>query len=524
MGKRESKPSVENLAPVEAELRLAGEPEILKAVFASPHMSLEPGSEEKVSDLESRYFDTSDLDLRARGLAFRVRANGKGYKQTLKSGDKNKAAILRRGEWETPLKDDHPRPDVLPKGARESLPKAAFKDGLCEAFTTRVRRRARKVAVAGAGRIEAALDLGEIETSAGGLPIAEIELELLEGHPESLYHLALKLHEVGPLRLETRSKSTRAFDRIADRPPSWHRATNPLLGANASVDEAMAAIFESCFQQWLANQAAAIDGRDPEGVHQMRVAIRRLRSALSIFRKLIPADQLAWLQTDAKQAIGALGPARDWDVFVADLLAPVIAARPDDTGLKALRTRARSRVRAGYRRAQRHLESPDYTRFVLQFGQWLEQRAWRRHDEAEQSKQLALPAADFAGKLLDKRHKRTLSKGRRFAGLPVEQRHELRIALKKLRYSIEFFKPLFDKTLVKPLHSRAKALQEELGHLNDVAVAEMLLADLLKRPGKQDIEVAAGQVIGWHARGVAAGEPDLRQAWKAFTNEPAFWR
>jgi CHAD domain-containing protein len=54
----------------------------------------------------------------------------------------------------------------------------------------------------------------------------------------------------------------------------------------------MEAIFESCFDQWLANQAAALDGRDPEGVHQMRVGLRRLRSALSIFKKLIPKSQL----------------------------------------------------------------------------------------------------------------------------------------------------------------------------------------------------------------------------------------
>ncbi|MEM7043648.1 MAG: CHAD domain-containing protein [Pseudomonadota bacterium] len=524
MGKRRSESEVERSIPAEVELRLAGEPEVLKAIFASPHLAPQSEADEKLADLESRYFDTPNLDLRASGLAFRVRANGRGYRQTLKAGDDSKAAILKRGEWETKLDDWHPQPEALPKGARGQLPKAAFDDELREAFATRVRRRTRKVSIPGEGLIEAALDLGEIETGDASLPIAEIELELLEGQPEVLYDLALKIQDVGPLWLETRSKSTRAFDQLADRPPDWHRATNPPLGREDSVDEAMVAIFENCFAQWLANQAAAIDGRDAEGVHQMRVALRRLRSALSVFRKMVPPEQLEWLQAGAKGAIGALGPARDWDVFQADLLAPVIEARPDDRELEALRQRAAARVRAGYRRARKHLESPDYTRFVLRFGHWLERRDWRHGDDGRRAALLGQPITDFAGQLLAKRYKQVLARGQHFARLATEQRHELRIALKKLRYSIEFFKPLFDKKAVKAVHGRVKALQEDLGHLNDVAVAEDLVADLLARPGKRDIRKAAGLVRGWHARGVADVEPKLRQDWTMFRAAAPFWQ
>lgn len=524
MGKRRNKSKREFREPVETELRLAGEPDVLETVFEAPCLAPMSGDKEKVSDLESRYFDTPGLELRARGLAFRVRANGGGYKQTLKAGDDDKAALLRRLEWETTLKDDRPRPEALPKDARSHLPKAAFGDGLTEAFATRMRRRARKIKVDGAGRVEAALDLGEIDTGGGSLPIAEIELELIKGRPEALYSLGLELQKAGPLWLETRSKSARAFDQLTDQPPSWHRGMTPLLQAEDSISEAMAAIFESCFSQWLANQAAAIDGRDSEGVHQMRVALRRLRSALSAFRRLIPKDQLEWLQIGAKKTISALGPARDWDVFQADLLAPVIKAGPAEPGLKALKSRARARCRQGYRRARRHLVSEGYTRFVLRFGQWLERRAWRQGGDAKRIKRLDHPIATFAGKVLQKRHERVIAKGRGFSSLPIEQRHELRIALKKLRYSLEFFRPLFDQAKVQPFLKRAKALQKDLGLLNDVAVAECLLGDLMRRPGKQDISAAAGLVIGWHARGVAAVEPDLCRDWKAFRVAPAFWR
>ena len=522
MAKRRDEAAAGGLRTVETELRLAGEPDVLETAFSSPRLARE--SEETVSELESRYFDTPELALRARGLAFRVRANGAGFKQTLKAGDDGNGAVLKRGEWETALRDDRPRPEALPGSARRYLPKAAFEGGFDEVFATRMRRRVRRVSVGDAGLIEASLDLGAIDTADGALPIAEIELELLDGQPEILYDLALDLQAIGPLRLETRSKSARAFDRLAGRAPDWQRATNPPLDPGGSVDAAMTAIFENCFEQWLANHAAAIDGRDPEGVHQMRVALRRLRSALSVFRKMIPPDQIGWLRTGAGQAIGALGAARDWDVFQADLLAPVIDAHPDDAGLKALRQRAKARRRSGYRRARKHLEGADYTRFALRFGQWLERRAWHDGGDGKRGARLDQPIVDFAGRFLTKRHKQALTRGRHFADLATEQRHELRIALKKLRYSIEFFKPLFDRKAVKTFHRRVKALQEDLGHLNDVAVAESLIDDLLARSGRQDIGKAAGLVIGWHARGVADIEPDLRRDWRMFRAASPFWR
>ena len=523
MGKRRNRSAEAASASIEAELRLTGEPEVLKAAFASLPLAPELGVEEERSVLESSYVDTPDLALRARGLAYRVRAKNGGYRQTLKAGDDAKAALLKRGEWETALKDPQPRPEDLPGSARRLLPEAAFEDGLRQVFVTRVRRCVRQVVIPSGGRIEAALDLGEIETGKGDLPIAEIELELLKGGPSALYRLADALLETRPLRLQTRSKSARAFDQLSGRPPSWHRAMPLPLEPDDSVDEAMATIFESCFSQWLANQAAAIDGRDLEGVHQLRVALRRLRSALSAFRKLIPKEQRAWLEADARRALKALGPARDWDVFLTELLSPVMAARPDDPDLNALHNRARSRRKAGYERARKHLESGDYTRFVLRLGQWLEERAWRRDDDAGQAKQLIRPIGEFAGERLQRRHKRALTKGLGLADLSTEKRHALRIALKKLRYGVEFFRPVFGKTSVKAFRRRVKLLQEGLGLLNDVAVAETLMADLLARPGKDDLGRATGLVIGWHAHRVVAAEPELLRDWKAFEAAPRFW-
>ena len=155
-------------------------------------------------------------------------------------------------------------------------------------FATRVRRTVQRVETTDhAGRpslIEAALDFGGIEANGAKLPIAEVELELLEGSPEALYALALELDALAPLRLETRSQvgarlraRRRRAARLAQggaarRSRRTQRSTRPFRP-----------ILRNCLQHWCANEAAALDGSDPEGVHQMRVAIRRLRSAFSVF-------------------------------------------------------------------------------------------------------------------------------------------------------------------------------------------------------------------------------------------------
>lgn len=526
MEKTRNRPVLEETGLVEKELCLAGDPESLEAAFDALSIASKGEGKGKAVELVNRYFDTTDHRLRAEGLAFRVRSAAGNYRQTLKAGDDAHGALLSRDEWETPLQDDRPRPDVLPKKALRLLSKAKRDGELLEVFKTRIRRRTRQLVVTGPSEpstIEAALDLGDIETTAGSLPVAEIELELLDGHPEALYQLALDLQELTPLRLETRSKSSRAFDALTNQPPRWYKAKPLTLTPADDVNDAMAAIFVSCFDQWLANQAAAFDGQDPEGVHQMRVGLRRLRSAFSVFRKLIPKGQLDWLRSNARQTIGFLGPARDWDVFHSDLLSPVIAAYPDDRTLQALQNRVNARRRSNYRTVRKRLQDGDYTRFALDFGRWLEQRAWVKEQDAKQVEQGAMPIDAFIAKLLGKRHNKALALGENFADLPTSERHELRIALKKLRYAIEFFSTLFDSSAVKPFLVSLKTLQDDLGHMNDVAVAETLLDGLMARQGKVDIDRAAGMVIGWHARGLADLEPQLCAHWSGFAERQAFW-
>jgi inorganic triphosphatase YgiF len=522
---------VEPGAEVEIELKLCGEPEALKRAFAAAPIQNRATGRARSHRLENVYFDTPDQRLRARGLAFRVRKDGRRYYQTLKSDDAEGLAAYR-GEWQNPLRSSEPDLALMPEGGRAALDGAVDTGELRPLFATHVRRTVRRIETTdqagGSSVIEAALDLGAIEANGATLPIAEVELELLEGSPEALYALALELNALAPLRLETRSKSARGYALAARAAPAWHKAAPATLEADATVDQAIRAILRNCIQQWCANEAAALDGSDPEGVHQMRVGLRRLRSAFALFGRLFEPEQRARLSGEAKDIVSSLGPARDWDVFLGELLAPVGAARPHDAGLARLGEAAQAARARRYAQARAAIQAPSYSRYMLQLGRWIEGCGWRAQATERGADWLDRPVLEFAAHLLAKRQRKALKLGRRFAQLSAEERHRVRIALKKLRYATEFFQTLYPKKDTKPYLAALKDLQDRLGHLNDVAVAERLIGTLLAEPERgpagDAIRWGAGLVLGWHARGVAELEPTTLRAWQEFAELEPFWR
>jgi inorganic triphosphatase YgiF len=514
---------------MEIELKLSGQPERLKSAFASTAISARATGRGQTKRLENVYYDTDDQRLRARGLAFRVRKDGRRYYQTLKSNDAGGLAAYR-GEWQTPLRSSEPDLALMPAGAAAVLDGLVKPDELKSLFTTRVQRLVRRIhATDDHGRsslVEAALDLGSIECNGSSLPIAEVELELLEGSPAALYALALELDALAPLHVETRSKSARGYALAAGMGPAWHKAQLPALDRHATVDDAIQAILRSCIEQWSANEAAAHDGGDPEGVHQMRVAIRRLRSGFSVFGRLLDPEARAWLSGEAKAIVSSLGPARDWDVFLTELLAPVRSARSNDAQLARLAEAAETARAKGYAQARAAIEAPSYTRYLLQLGQWIEARRWRDGATERGHAWLDRPIVDFAAHVLGKRHRKALGLGRHFADLAAGERHQVRIALKKLRYASEFFQALFSKRHTKPYLGALKELQDDLGHLNDVAVAEQLIGSLIDHAAGEHggrLRTAGGLVLGWHARGAVDLEPRAVRAWNAFAQRHPFW-
>lgn len=502
----------------EIELKLAATKAGLERLRRAPLLEERATTAETSSRLVTTYFDTPDLSLTRRGVALRVRRNGRRHVQMIKAGEAHGTAA--RLEWSVPVRGNRPELDrVIDDGARARLG-AVPPEELGPVFTSRVRRRARVVG-GGADRIEVAFDDGDVVAGESGRePVAEIELELMAGAPEALYDLAIELHAVEPLRLETRSKAARGFQLVTGEPPRPRKATAVGLERGAPAEEAMAAILRACFAQALANLAPAIDGRDPEGVHQLRVGLRRLRSAFSLFTTLLPADDSAWLREGSRRLAGALGDARDGDVFLDDTLAPVEAAHPGEPGLAVLRaTTAEARDR-GYAAAREALRDPGTTAFLLRFGGWLEGRRWRAGQTPEATAVLDGPAEALADRLLAHRHKKTLKAGRGFARLDADGRHQVRIACKKLRYAAEFFGPLYPEKATRRFVKRLARLQSDLGRANDLAVAR---ARLEGERNTAESAAGVGLVLGWHGRAAAEREGPLVKEWKAFRKAGPFW-
>ncbi len=516
--------SQERSENLELELKLVGDPAGLESAWNEGELLGRRTEPVRTSKLVARYYDTPGFDLRQRGIGLRVRTDGDEIVQTLKTNAPNGNGVRRR-EWNAKLTQLGIDLNAL-KG-RDELGGLRGLEKLAPVFETNVSRQIAVVdhaADKGGAVVEAAFDRGEIKAEQSALPLAEIELELLEGNAAAIFDLALELSKVAPLRVETRSKWSRGWDLVTGSRPKWSKAAGIDLRGARTVDDAIALVLGSCFEQWLANQAAAIDGTDAEGVHQLRVAQRRLRSALAIFGKTMDKPAIEWIKIEAKWLLQSVGPARDLDVFLQDLMTPIAAARPDDEGVAALREAAEAARDRAYEDAREALTSPRYTTFLLRFGAWLERRDWR----AGGSKLLDQPVTDFSRRWMRKTHRRTLSAGKKFAELTPEARHEIRLSLKKLRYASEFFAALYGKKKTKSYVNRLRGLQDGLGHLNDLATAEAQVEQILgqnKRRGAivGKMRYGAGVLVGWYAHHSQTALEQAVADWNSFVAAKPYW-
>jgi CHAD domain-containing protein len=318
-----------------------------------------------------------------------------------------------------------------------------------------------------------------------------------------------------------RTKSARGFDLAADKPPSARRPRKLRLDPAVTLDEAFSTIMRSCFLHLLQSLPAAEDGRNPEGVHQLRVSLRRLRSALDLMRSVGALSNLDALRSEAKWLAQDLSAARDWDVFQLETLPTIAKACPSVTGFDALDRAATARQTGAYRKAHQALDDRRCAVFLIGLGGWIETRGWRNDVAAEDLGQLTEPAVNFAQRILSEQYAKVLKRGRRFKSLPAEELHRVRLATKRLRYLSEFLLPLYeDRKSARRFSRRLAALQEELGAFNDMAVTASLLDGLGTEP---DSAIAAAAIAGWQARASLGVQPALQSTWREFTAARVPW-
>jgi triphosphatase len=468
--------------------------------------------------LVSTYFDTEAGSLQAAGIVLRVRRQRGGDLMTVKWAAPRPGSALERGELEVPVTGADPDPSLFGAEVAAELERVTGGLPLLARFTTDVRRRVSQV-TAGAGRIEVAFDTGFIIAGSSRQPVRELELELKEGPAVELYRLASSLTGRFEMQLGVLTKSDRGMLLASGTHRPVVRATVPAL-AGRSVDEAIGIVIGGCLSHFIANWPAFDGPERTEAVHQMRVALRRLRAALGLFQRFFPCAEFAGFRAEAGRLASGMGEARNWDVFagmVQDGPAKAFAGEP---GFDRLMAGIEGQRKEGAEAVAALLQASATTRFVLAVQEFVARSLWRNAVAGDALGRLTEPAAGFAAECLQFLHRRVRKRGHGLLHLPPEQRHRVRIALKNLRYAADFFSDLFGHG-VRPYAQAAAKLQDVLGSYNDT----VMVADHIARLGRDErgMERAGGIVMGWYGHGAADHDAALAERWKRFRKAKRFW-
>lgn len=481
---------------LETELKFVCAPEDLDAVLAAA-----PAGDDQNRELISVYFDTPDLALEKAGASLRVRESGGRRVQTLKCG-----SGLRRQEHERPIEGLRPEGDLGP--LQSLLPGGV--EALKPAFNVRVTRRQRTFWFEGA-QIELALDRGEVADGPRTSPICEVELELKSGPPAALFSLARALAQAAPLHLAFDTKADRGRALAAGRPLTKIPKDRPRLAPSATAADAFQAGARLALGRIAVSAACLREGQNTEAVHKLRVAVRRLRSALSTFKPLLRDDPAVdQIKVELRWLAKALDRARGLDVLAATLLDPELLPDPPGAVLERVLNAAR---REAHAEVAEVVGSVRYRLLMVDLLGWVETGAWLSAGPA------AKPARAFARKALAKRRKAVLKRADALRGAD-EDRHALRIAAKKLRYAADGFTGLFPEKPARRFTDRLAVLQDGLGALNDAAVSGPLVQSLDLPP---EAALEAGQRLGVAACGAPARFEAAAVAMKKLRRGKAYW-
>jgi CHAD domain-containing protein len=303
------------------------------------------------------------------------------------------------------------------------------------------------------------------------------------------------------------------------------RAKPATIDTAQPVSQAFQTIAFACLAHAQANERGILMADpDPEYVHQMRVGLRRLRSVFSVFGSVLPRPACQPAIDEIRWIAGSLGPARDWDVFATETLPPIADAFPGHDGLARLATAVAVLREEGNRATQVAVASERYERLLLRLASWLACEKWRAVMPEDALPILAEPLQPFAERVLQRRHRRVKRRGRDHASFSPEERHRLRIAVKKLRYCAEFFGPIFDPDAVRAYSRGLTALQNVLGVLNDAAVTGRLVQEVAARYPDPSYAEPIGIVAGWTRQSMLEQLGHLAEAWERFEDAKPFWR
>jgi inorganic triphosphatase YgiF len=484
----------------EVELKLEIPPGEIEALRAAPLL----GDPRRRPDTQRTvYFDTLKGDLRKAGYSLRLRQKGRSFVQTVKHRGSDSGGFSSRAEWEKKNVNDRLDFEALkatPVG--KLLTRRDMRKRLQPVSETRVRRTAWLVRREESA-VELILDEGKVVSNGREEEISEIELELKQGPRSELFRLARELGRGLTLRMGVMSKSERGFRLLEGRAARARKAEKVRLHPAMTVGEAFAAVVQSCLRHFRLNEPLFALEMNARALHQSRVAVRRLRSALSLFKPALTDGEAARLRTELRRFAALLGEARNLDVLLT-------AKGPDGRAPdRATRKQLRRSRQEAYARVQAALAEPRLPAAILDLVAWSEVGGWRGGELAGE------PIAGFATDRLERGWKRVRRQAKSLRALEPEGRHRLRIEMKKLRYAAEFFVALPPKRRrrqQKQFIVHLQRLQDLLGRLNDIETRRQLAPQLFKAEAATE-EAEVARLV-----------EDAERAWKALADTGPYWR
>jgi triphosphatase len=445
--------------------------------------SLEPSR----SRLHTVYYDDARRRLADHGIELRVRTSGDRHVQTVKSG-----SGVDRGEWETSIDSQAPSR----RGGRATPAKRYLKKhrSLEPVFDVRVDRRTWKIRRNGS-EASVSLDSGEIASGRRKQDLVEAEIELKGGSPSLAFELAREAigHCDAPLSFVGKGlRGRRLAQGIADRP---EKGIDLRLDVETSAESAFRQIVTACLEQASINEE--ILRRRPESVgavHGMRIAIRRLRAALSMFGRMIEGDDFRALGPELKWLSDLLGEARDLDVIVDGAISHARERHPGLAGLDRLKERCEALRQAAHRELNEAIHSERFRRLLLAVVEFAHAGAWLNDSAREPRKLRKTLIVAFARVELDRRLHSILTKKSRAAivGEKEIDRHRVRIKAEKLRYIAEFLRSLAPPESYGRTSEALKKLQNSLGIVHDPVAVEEILSRVLRDESSAELAFAAG--------------------------------
>jgi inorganic triphosphatase YgiF len=505
---------------IESEVKFEASTRDLRKLAAARILHRSDGELPRHKYLVSTYFDTPKLLLRKNGVSLRVRQTGKKRVQTIKAV--NGRALLGRSEWEHKLQGDEPDLRAARGTALAPLLSGKLKRDLEPIFATHVQRTFLPLR-SGNSQIELALDEGHIRAGQKSSPLAEVELELKKGTASDLFKAARRVAGLAPIKLALKSKSEQGYDLIADQPSRAFHGSKIVLRHDTHIAAAFQVIGRSVLRHIAANEPA-VNAADPDGVHQMRVGVRRLRAAIAVFSELLDGEQTEQIKRDLKWLASKLGPVRDLDVFLKGKIELFEGSDSPTAGLPELKSELTYRRDIAAESAKAAIATARYRLLIFNILEWIEDGKWLKRAHGKRK------IRTFAADLFERRTAKARRKAKKAGEVDAHARHKLRIAIKKLRYALYFFETLYSRDGSARALSRYKKylkdLQDNLGALNDIAVHQKLATKLAAGSGGPKPELvsfAAGMIAGCERSEVHPILADVTKTARKLRRAKSFW-